>query len=82
MTVWKCTCVFICLQKKVFCINCKALQAMSIYLFFHYIRSVVYNVWQIIFNKVFFKFMFSSGSMYIFRFPSVININIGSNVPV
>ena len=32
-----------CLQKKVFCINCKALQAMSIYLFFHYIRSVVYN---------------------------------------
>ena len=36
---------------------------MSVYLFFHYIRSIVYNVWQVIF-----KFFFNSGSMYIFRF--------------
>ena len=57
---------------------------MSVYLFFHYIRNVVYNEWQIIFKKFFGKFMFSSGSMYIFRFSSVMKvyINILSNLPV
>ena len=31
-------------------INCKASQAMSVHIFFHYVRSVVNNVWQIIFK--------------------------------
>ena len=33
--------------------SCKALQAINVYLFFHYIRSVVYNEWQIIFKNCF-----------------------------
>ena len=67
-----------------FCINCKASQTTSIYLFFHYIRSVIYNEWLSIFKNFFGKFMFYSGSMYIFRFPSVMKvyINIWSNLPV
>ena len=75
--------LYVC-RRKFFCINCKASQAMSIYLFFHYIRSVVYNEWQIIFKTFFCKFMFSSGSMYIFRLPSVMKvyINIWNNLPV
>ena len=60
------------------------MQTVSVYYVFDYIRDVIYNMWKAVSKTFHCKLMFSSKSMYIIFFTSIIIVYINTwyNLPV